>query len=600
MPETATDLPAPAAEYQRRLDLWRDRQARLERRAAGLRRAERVAFGAIVLLALLSQYESVPNKVIMIGVPSAVLQAAAGWRRRTVRRGQIARRAAEWYETRLASLTGEWAGRGSPGERFADEGHPYALDLDLFGRGSLFERLSLARTAAGEDALAAWLKAPAEPEEVRARQAAVAELRGAVEAREQAALLEPFGVIDLAGLRDWLASAPDPGPPWLRAACFGLVAALLATLGAWLALGLSPYPLLAVLAVEAVLAYRTRAGVRASLAAVSGRSGELYLIAAVLARLERGRFRSPWLCRLQADLRADLLSPSTCVGWLARLVGLPDWKNDLPQAPLLSLLLWTTHLAFWVAKWRRRYGAELERWLVALGQFEAIQSLADYAYENPADPFPELLPDGPLFDAEALGHPLLPPGRCVANDVRLDSGLALLVVSGSNMSGKSTLLRAAGVNAVLAQAGATVRARRLRLSPLAVGATMRVQDSLQAGRSRFYAELLRVRQIVGLARGPRPLLFLLDELFGGTNSADRQAGAQAVARMLVEAGAVGLLTTHDLALTGVADLLGARARNVHFADHLAGGAVTFDYTMRPGVVPHGNALAILRAAGLAV
>jgi DNA mismatch repair ATPase MutS len=129
---------------------------------------------------------------------------------------------------------------------------------------------------------------------------------------------------------------------------------------------------------------------------------------------------------------------------------------------------------------------------------------------------------------------------------------------------------------------------------------MRVQDSLQAGRSRFYAELLRVRQIVGLAREPRPLLFLLDELFGGTNSADRQAGAEAVARALVGAGAVGLLTTHDLALTGVADLLGARARNVHFADHLDGTAVRFDYTMRPGVVPHGNALAILRAAGLAV
>jgi len=147
---------------------------------------------------------------------------------------------------------------------------------------------------------------------------------------------------------------------------------------------------------------------------------------------------------------------------------------------------------------------------------------------------------------------------------------------------------------------APVRAKRLHLSPLAVGATMRVQDSLHGGTSRFYAELLRVRQIIGMARGPRPLLFLLDELFGGTNSADGRAGAEAVARALVEAGAVGLLTTHDLALTGVADLFGGRARNVHFADHLDGTAVTFDYTMRPGVVPHGNALAILRAAGIAV
>src|SRR5262249_32278614 len=149
---------------------------------------------------------------------------------------------------------------------------------------------------------------------------------------------------------------------------------------------------------------------------------------------------------------------------------------------LVSPLFWTTHLAFFLAGWRRRYATDLLRWLPILGAFEAVHSLAGYAYDNPADPFPELLPDGPVFDAAALGHPLLPPGRCVTNDVRLDRGLALLVVSGSNMSGKSTLLRSVGVNAVLAQMGAPVRAKRLRLSPLAVGATMRVQDSLLGGR----------------------------------------------------------------------------------------------------------------------
>jgi hypothetical protein len=460
--------------------------------------------------------------------------------------------------------------------------------------------MSLARTGAGEEALAAWLKAPADPEEVRARQAAVAELRDALEARERAALLEPAGVVDVSGLRAWITSAPAPGPTWARAVAFGLVGAALAALVGWLALGLGPYPLLTVLAAEAALAYRLRERVRAATAAVSGRGAEVRLIAVLLARLEHRRFTSPWLCGLQAELRAGRLSPARCLGRLARLVALLDVKKDLPQAPLVSPLLWTTHLAFFLAAWRRRYGAELGHWLAVLGSFEAIHSLAGYACENPADPFPELAPGDPLFDAEALGHPLLPPGRCVPNDVRLDRSLALLVVSGSNMSGKSTLLRAVGVNAVLAQAGAPVRAKRLRLSPLAVGATMRVQDSLRMGTSRFYAELLRVRQVIGMARGERPLLFLLDELFGGTNSADRRAGAEAVARALVGAGAVGLLTTHDLALTGVADLLGERARNVHFADRLDGGTVTFDYTMRPGVVPHGNALALLRAAGIPV
>jgi hypothetical protein len=600
MPSPDATLSVPESEYRRRLDHWRDRKARLERRAASLRRAEKVVLGVLIALALLSEREAAANKVIIIGLPALLGQLVSTWRKRSLQGSQLAGRAAEWYETRLACLQGGWAGRGPAGERFADEAHPCALDLDLCGRGSLFERLCLARTGAGEEVLAGWLKSPADPEEVRARQDAVAELRGAVEDREQTALLEPAGVVDVARLREWVTAAPNPGPLWQRFAAFALVLAVAAALAVWFLFRLGPYPLLAVFAAEAALAYRMRPRVRASLAAVVGRSGEISLIVALLRRLERGRFRSPWLCRLQADLLEGGPSSSRRVGWLVRLVALLDVKNDLPQAPLVSPLMWTTLLAYSLADWRRRHAADFVRWLPILGAFEAIHSLAGYAYDNPADPFPELLPDGPVFDAEALGHPLLPPGRCVTNDVRLDRCLALLVVSGSNMSGKSTLLRAVGVNAALAQAGAPVRARRLRLSPLAVGATMRVQDSLQGGRSRFYAELLRVREIIALARGPRPLLFLLDELFAGTNSADRRAGAEAVARALVGAGAVGLLTTHDLALTGVADLVGERARNVHFADRLDGAAVTFDYTMRPGVVPHGNALALLRAAGIAV
>jgi hypothetical protein len=591
---------SPEGEYRGRLDGWRDREARLRRRAARLRRLEKVVLGLIVMLALLSERETGQAKLRMLLPPALLGQALASWRKRNLHSAQVAVQAADWYERRLACLRGEWAGHGSRGDRFADEAHPCALDLDLFGRGSLFERVSLARTAAGEEALAAWLKSPADPAEVRARQAAVAECRGAVADREQISLLEPAGVIEVSVLRSWLTSSAVPGSWRLRAVLLGLVTAMLASLAGWVAFGLGPYPLLTILAVEAAVGYRLRHRVRASLAGVAGRAAELALLVVLLRRLERNRFRAPWLCRLQAELRTDRSPPSARVGRLARLVALLDVKNDLPQAPLVSALLWTTHLAFAVASWRRAHAAEFARWLDVLGRFEALHSLAGYAYENPADPFPDLVPDGPLFDATALGHPLLPPGRCVPNDVCLDAGLALLVVSGSNMSGKSTLLRAVGINAVLAQAGAPVRAGTMRLSPLTVGATMRVQDSLAAGTSRFYAELLRVRKILVLAQGPQPLLFLLDELFAGTNSADRRTGAEAVTRGLVELGAVGLLTTHDLTLTGVADLIGVRARNVHFADRLDGGNVTFDYTMRPGVVPHGNALAILRAAGIAV
>src|SRR5262249_2424575 len=165
---------------------------------------------------------------------------------------------------------------------------------------------------------------------------------------------------------------------------------------------------------------------------------------------------------------------------------------------------------------------------------------------------------------------------------------------------KCTSLRTVGINAVLALPGAPVRARRLRLSPLAVGATLRIQDSLQAGRSRFYAEITRVRQLADLSRGPRPLLFLLDELFHGTNSHDRRTGAEAVLSGLLARQAIGLITTHDLALTDIADRLSPQAENAHFADEFHDGAMTFDYRLRPGVVRHSNALALMRSVGLDV
>jgi DNA mismatch repair ATPase MutS len=168
------------------------------------------------------------------------------------------------------------------------------------------------------------------------------------------------------------------------------------------------------------------------------------------------------------------------------------------------------------------------------------------------------------------------------------------------MSGKSTLLRVVGANAVLAQAGAPVRARGLRLSPLALGASIRTLDSLQGGTSRFYSEIKRLRQLVDLTKGPRPVLFLLDELLHGTNSHDRRIGAEAVIRTLVERGAIGLLTTHDLALAEIVEVLAPRAANVHFEDHIEGGRITFDYLLRPGLVRKSNALELMRSVGLDV
>jgi DNA mismatch repair ATPase MutS len=242
----------------------------------------------------------------------------------------------------------------------------------------------------------------------------------------------------------------------------------------------------------------------------------------------------------------------------------------------------------------------LRRWIDAVAELEALASLAGQAYEHPADCWPELVEGAPCLVARAAGHPLLAEARCVRNDVSLDAQRRVLVVSGSNMSGKSTLLRTIGTNAVLAQAGAPVRAAALRMTPLAVGASIRLHDSLQEGHSRFYAEIRRLRQIVDATEGPLPVLFLLDEVLHGTNSHDRRIGAEAVVRSLVARGAIGLVTTHDLALARLAESPELHAANVHFQDELIDGQMHFDYRMRPGVVTRSNAIELMRAVGLEV
>jgi DNA mismatch repair ATPase MutS len=277
-----------------------------------------------------------------------------------------------------------------------------------------------------------------------------------------------------------------------------------------------------------------------------------------------------------------------------------DSRDNLFVRILEPFVLWTAHLALHVEAWRAHSGTAVRRWLRAAGEMEALCSLASHAFEHPSDPFPEFAGEGPWIEAEGVGHPLLPEDKVVRNDVQIGGALRLLVVSGSNMSGKSTLLRTLGVNTVLAQAGATVRARRLRLSPLAVGASIRVTDSLQGGVSRFYAEILRLRQILDETGKGLPVLFLIDEFLHGTNSHDRRIGAGALARGLVERGAIGLITTHDLALADVADELAERARNVHFEDHIEDGQIRFDYVMRPGVVRKSNAIELMRQVGLEI
>ncbi len=583
---------SPGAVYAGRLAARHAELQRLARRHRLLSAWRRLLLGTLVVLIILVEKEGLLARLLLIGAPALLLEYLIRHRLRVARAMRETQWLARLYERRLACVEDRWAGTGEPGTRYLEPDHPAAADLDLFGVGSLFERVATPCTRAGADTLAGWLLAPAGAAEVRERQAAVAELRGRLDLREQLAYLAGQVALssELPHVARWGEAAPALTAPALQA--LGALTLSLTVLALFGGLFFDTGAVLVLIALGLQVAFALMLGrrARAVLGPLEERAYDLASLARLFARLEREHFDSPRLVRLQAELRGG--PASRRVAWLHRLHRWAPWALLLASRPQMAMLL---------DHWRQGWGPALGRWLAALGEIEALGALAAYSYECPDDPFPEVLDTGAVFEAQDLGHPLLPRARCVCNDLALgDGGTRILIISGSNMAGKSTLLRAAGVNAALALAGAPVRARRLRLAPLALGATLRIQDALLAGRSRFYAEVLRVRRLLEMARGAPPLLFLLDELFQGTNSADRLMGAEAILRQLVDAGAVGLVTTHDLALTEIADRLGGRAANFHFEDRFEGGEITFDYRMKPGVLRHTNGLALMRAVGIEV
>jgi hypothetical protein len=518
------------------------------------------------------------------------------------RRFTAEKRAVAFYERGLARLDNRWMGSGPTGERFRDPAHPYADDLDLFGNGSVFQLLSSARTSAGEDTLAGWLLAPAAREEAESRQKAVEELRPGLDLREDLALLgeDVQAQVHPNALRKWGEQRAEEVTVPLRLIAFLLSAATVIAFSGYM-LQLWPLtPLLLIFLLELLFSMTVRERVNRILEAVEVPGHDLQLLSHLLERLERETYRSSKLIALKKQIETGGVPASVQIAKLHRLVDFQEWSHNQMFTLVAKPLLWSTQVAFGIERWRQKSGEGIARWLDAVAEIEALSSLAAYASEHPDDSFPELSIEGPVFHGEGIAHPLLPQSTAVRNDVRLDSTMQLLLISGSNMSGKSTLLRSTGLNAVLAWAGAPVRANRLRVSRLRVAASMRVQDSIQDGKSRFYAEITRLRQIVDLTTGEDQVLFLLDELLSGTNSHDRRIGAEAIVRSLVEQGALGLVTTHDLALAHIADVLAPKAVNVHFEDHIEDGRIAFDYRMRPGIVQKSNALELMRSVGLSV
>jgi DNA mismatch repair ATPase MutS len=454
----------------------------------------------------------------------------------------------------------------------------------------------------GEETLAGWLLSPSAVDQIEERHAAIAELRDQLDLREDLATLGEDASVGVfpEGLLRW-AEAPNQMPMWIWWLAAILSVSAVGGAVVWAVLGTST-PLIVIVLIEALLAYRLRKPVEEILHGSEQALVDLNLLSGVLARVEEHSFRAPSLQSLQTELSSHQIASSQAIARLRTIVDFIDSRDNIIVRILNLPLMYSVQVAFAAEGWRRAHVHAARSWLRVIGEIEALICLATYSYEHPDDPFPVFVHGGAaLFDGIQIGHPLVPAARCVRNDVRLSDGKRVFLVSGSNMSGKSTLLRTVGVNTVLAMAGAPVRAKCLRLSALHVGASIRVNDSLQEGTSRFYAEITRLRALFDLAgSGSASLLFLLDELLQGTNSNDRRIGAEGVVHALLNRGAIGLVSTHDLALAEIGGPLNGQLCNVHFQEQFENGRMLFDYRLRAGMVTKSNGLALMRSIGLDV
>ncbi len=610
----ASAAPSP---HEEMLEHYRRLRASHQQRHTRLAAARGTAFrlmGAALLLTLFLTFRSLHSA----GIGSLLLLcflvvAVCLWY--TLRQsGAIARqsRLLAFYDRSLRRADGSEPQSGrtglEPDANLRQPGHLYDRDLDLLGPDSLFGLLATVRTGPGERGLARYLLEPATHAEAVERQTAVQELLPQTDLREQIALLgtTSFHQISAGFFDQWLEDVPPTIAPAYRYALLVtavldgvlLVAGLL-HLRTWS--GLLPN-IAVVLSVQGALCLRLRSRVLPLLVSSARLEQHIRMIAEGLALLQTAVFAAPKLQRLQRMAR----EPMGAVMLLKKLEGHLTIVEQRPKEYFFVLSLLTaagTQAAISIAAWKRAHASSMRSWLAAWAELEALNALATYAFEHPPDnehyAWPELLPctHPALFRAKALAHPLL--ASAIPNDITLGTAPGqppFYLISGSNMAGKSTLLRSIGINAVLAFAGAPVRAASLRLTPLTLGASLALTDSLAEGRSKFLAEVERLSATVQ-SSAAAPLLFLVDEIFSGTNSEDRRTAAAAVLEKLLHNGAIGALSTHDLALTDLATPAN-RGLNVHMASPNPDDPLAFDYTLKPGVNTSTNALAIIRMLGL--
>ncbi|MBD2754909.1 MutS-related protein [Spirosoma validum] len=508
--------------------------------------------------------------------------------------------------------------RSETGDQFAGPTHYYSGDLDVFGKHSLFRLLNRTHTYEGRNRLAGWLKAPSSPDSIRLRQEAAAELKPNIDWRQQfesVANVEETISRPPDALIKWATAEISPLPGYLSIVRFLFPAITLGLFVSWL-LGYVPgVVVLVALAIHGAVLSQTSARAKEVSEQTFEISTALRAFQTLFQQAKQIEGKAVRLRAIQRALTSNERSASEAIGQLFKLTEGLNYRRN----PYFFLLfgvatLWDIHYLIQLERWRKTYGPDLSRWFEALGELEALNSLAGFAYAHPTYVTPDIVEDELTLDFTSASHPLLPTERSVANSLTLTGAGQTVLITGSNMSGKSTFLRTVGANVVLALAGAVVSAERFWCSPVRVFTSMRTQDSLEESTSSFYAELKRLQTLINLTKQPiatyqersgreqmpqdrLPVLYFLDEILKGTNSADRHRGAEALIRQLNHTSASGFVSTHDLELGQLTDADGF-VRNYHFQSDLLNGELIFDYKLRNGICQSFNASQLMKAIGI--
>jgi hypothetical protein len=617
----------PSEWYQGRTTFWTSRREALSSRALTLSRWRLATFFAGVIL-LICAFRGHSWALTWASVAGFV---AFGWlvarHARVLLEIERADAALALAAAGQARLTRDWKAlpKVPPPADLDPAKHPYARDLDIYGHASITRWLGPAATADGGARLSRWLLTPAAAAEVAARQSAIGELAAKGEWRESFAIEGRLGDVaptNLARFLEWAEDDRPAAPAFLKPAVLALPIIVLVLLAWWLIGALHRLPPLNTqtadlwfgdafshgrwwipLGINAVLSrlmYK-RIGSVFRRALIEQHVLERY--AEMLSLVCHDTWQAPPLAALRAKLRTVDDAPAA-MRRLARLGGWAEFRSTVPilYGPVQSLTLWDFHVLFGLERWRAAAGRHVRGWLDALGEIDALAVLSIARADEPSWTMPTVDRGARELTATAIGHPLMPVERRVDNDVSVGPRGTMLFITGSNMSGKSTLLRSIGLNAVLAQAGAPVCATAFRMPPADVRTSIHIQDSLELGLSFFMAALARLKEIVDAAESgagsDRVLLYLLDEVLQGTNSVERGLAVRAVARHLLDAGAIGAMTSHDLSLGGEEPIKSA-ATLVHFTEQVsANGIMTFDYRLRPGIATSRNALRLMELIGI--